>query len=331
MQTAIASIFVFLLVVLLHELGHFSVAKLVGIKVNEFAIGMGPKILQKRKGETLYTLRILPIGGFVKMEGEDESSSDPRSFNKASPLARIGVLAAGAIMNFVLAIIVLSIVAFYTGVPTTNVEALPNSPAEISGVLSGDRIVSINDINIKTWEDITNTISKLPSKDKIDIVVDRNGNDKTISILPTIEEGRTMIGITPIYQKSLISGIKGGIENTFYFIKLMFNFLGMLFKGQVSTDDFAGPIGVINEVGEAAKMGFISLLFILGFISVNLGFFNLLPIPALDGSKIFFTLIEIIRGKPINPDKEGIIHLVGFVFLISLMLLITYKDILKLF
>jgi regulator of sigma E protease len=111
----------------------------------------------------------------------------------------------------------------------------------------------------------------------------------------------------------------------------MFDFLGMLFKGQVSSNDLAGPIGVINEVGQAAKLGFINLLFILGFISVNLGFFNLLPIPALDGSRIVFILIELVRGKPMDPNKEGVVHLVGFVFLISLMLLVTYKDILKLF
>lgn len=331
MQTAIASIFVFLLVILLHELGHFTVAKLVGIKVNEFAIGMGPKLMQKRSGETIYTLRALPVGGYVKMEGEDEDSTDPRSFNKASPLSRIAVLAAGAIMNFVLAIVVLSIVAFYTGVPTTTIKTTPNSPAEVSGVLPGDTILSINNVDIKSWNDITETVSKLPSNEEIEIKVLRDGNEKVFSIMPTTDEGRTIIGITSIYERSLWLGIKGGIENTLYFLKLMFNFIGMLFRGQVSSNDFAGPIGVINEVGQAAKLGFINLLFILGFISVNLGFFNLLPIPALDGSRIVFILIELIRGKPMDPNKEGVVHLVGFVFLISLMLLVTYKDILKLF
>lgn len=331
MQTAIASIFVFLLVILLHELGHFTVAKLVGIKVNEFAIGMGPKIMQKRNGETLYTLRALPVGGYVKMEGEDEASPDPRSFNKASPLARIAVIAAGAIMNFVLAIVVLSIVAFYTGVPTTTIETIPNSPAEVSGILSGDTILSISNIKIETWDDITDTVSDLPSDKEIEINVLRDGDERVVNIMPTTDEGRTIIGITPIYERSFMLGIKGGIENTFYFLKLMFNFISMIFQGQVSTNDFAGPIGVINEVGQAAKLGFVNLLFILGFISVNLGFFNLLPIPALDGSRIVFILVELIRGKPMDPDKEGVVHLIGFVFLISLMLLVTYKDILKLF
>ena len=138
MQTAIAAIFVFLLVILLHELGHFTVAKLVGIKVNEFSIGMGPKIIQRQKGETKYTLRILPIGGYVNMEGEDEDSDDPRGFGKASPLARMAVVAAGAIMNFVLALIVLSIFSFNTGEPTTVIgEIIENTPAEVAGILPG--------------------------------------------------------------------------------------------------------------------------------------------------------------------------------------------------
>lgn len=330
MQTAIAAIFVFLLVILLHELGHFTVAKMVGIKVNEFAIGMGPKLLQKTKGETQYTLRLLPIGGYVKMEGEDENSNDPRSFSKVSPLARIAVVAAGAFMNFVLAIVVLSIVAFNTGTPTTTIEeTIQGSPAEISGIVSGDKIITINNIEIDNWNMISETISDSNVDDLLEIKIIRNNVESIIMVQPEIEEGRTIIGIIPSYEKSLSSALKGGIDNTVLFVNLMFDFLKSLFQGKVSTNDLSGPIGVISEIGKAADSGIINVLFLLGFISVNLGFFNLLPIPALDGSRIIFLLIEIIRGKPIDPDKESFIHLVGFILLISLMLIVTYKDLIR--
>lgn len=330
MQTAIAAIFVFLLVVFIHEFGHFAVAKMVGIKVNEFAVGMGPKLIQKKKGDTLYTLRLLPVGGYVKMEGEDEVSDDPRGFAKVSPLARMAVVVAGAFMNFVLAIIVLSIVAFNTGTPTTTIEeTTANSPAQMSGITSGDTIISINDIKTDSWNDISETINATKPNVEMKIVLERNNKTETITVLPTTDEGRTIIGIIPRYKKSFLLAIKGGFENTFLFVKLMFNFLGMLFQGKVSTNDLSGPIGVINEVGNAAKLGWVNLLFLLGFINVNLGFFNLLPIPALDGSRLVFLLIEIVRGKPVDPNKESIIHLVGFVLLISLMLFVTYKDLIK--
>lgn len=330
MQTAISAIFVFLLVVLLHELGHFTVAKLSGIKVNEFAIGMGPKLIQTKKGETEYTLRLLPIGGYVKMEGEDESSDDPRGFNKVSPLKRIATVAAGAIMNFILAIVVLSIVAFYTGMPTTTIdEIIENSPAEASGIVAGDKIISINGISISTWNELSDTISKSdPSKD-MDVRLVRKGEEKSISLKPQVDNGRSIIGIIPSYEKTLGSALKGGIETTGMFLSLMFDFLKGVFRGNVSTNDLSGPVGVITEIGRAAESGFLNLLYLLGFISVNLGFFNLLPIPALDGSRIIFLLVELVRGKPIDPNKEGFIHTIGFLLLISLMLFVTYKDLLR--
>jgi regulator of sigma E protease len=330
MQTAIAAIFVFLLVILVHELGHFTVAKMVGIKVNEFAIGMGPKVLQTTKGETQYTLRLLPIGGYVKMEGEEENSDDPRSFGKVSALARMAVVVAGAIMNFALAIIVLSIVAFNVGTPTTVIEeAIIDSPAYISGIEQGDNIISINGIETNTWNKISNTISKADPVEKLEIKLLRSGEEKTIYVQPIIEDNRTIIGIVPRPEKSLVNGIKGGFQNTGMFIKLMFEFVGTIFKGQVSINDLSGPVGVISEVGKQAAFGMNNLLLILGFISVNLGFFNLLPIPALDGSRLIFLLIELVRGKPIDPDKENFIHMIGFVLLISLMLVVTYKDLIR--
>lgn len=330
MLTAVAAIFVFLMVILVHEFGHFAVAKLVGIRVNEFSIGMGPKLLQSKKGETEYTLRLLPIGGYVKMEGEDESSDDPRSFNNVSVLSRIGVVAAGAIMNFILAIVVLAIVSYGAGMQTTTInETTIGSPAEAAGLLPGDVITNINGKKTNSWEKVVDYINSSDHTKEIEIEIRRDNENKVFMIKPILQDGRTMIGIGPQLEKTFLSAIKGGFQKTIMLLKLMFEFVGMIFKGQVSTSDLSGPVGVIREVGKAAKLGILDLLLLLGFISINLGFFNLLPIPALDGSRIIFLLIELLRGKPIDPDKEGFIHFVGFILLISLMILVTFKDISK--
>ncbi len=330
MLTAVSAIFVFLVVVLVHELGHFTVAKLVGIKVNEFAIGMGPKLYQRKKGETQYTLRLLPIGGYVQMEGEDESSEDPRSFNNVPVLSRLGVVLAGAMMNFILAIIVLGIVSYGTGMPTTQIEeTTENSPAQLAGIEKGDTILEINGRKIESWEDIVDSINKASLDEDIKISVERNELVENLALKPIVEEGRTIIGIIPQSEQSISSAIKGAFEKTGTFFKIMFEFLGMLFSGNVSTNDLSGPVGIVREIGVQAELGIYNVLFLLGFISVNLGFFNLLPIPALDGSRIIFLLIELVRGKPMDPNKEGFIHFIGFVLLIGLMLIVTYKDIIN--
>lgn len=319
------------MVILFHEFGHFIVAKLVGIKVNEFSIGMGPKIFQKKKGETKYTIRALPIGGYVSMEGEDENSDDPRSFSKVSAPSRIAVVVAGAIMNFVLAIIVFSIVSYSMGMPTTTIlETIEESPAEKIGIQSGDQILSINDKETNNWDSVVDEISKSIPGEDMTIVLLRHGESIKYTIKPeTNEEERTIIGIVPELHKSFSSSIKGGFQKTGSMLKLMFEFIRMAFRGQVSTKDLSGPVGVIYAIGETAKYGIVNLLYLLGFISVNLGFFNLLPIPALDGSRIIFLIIEIIRGKPIDPEKEGFIHFVGFALLIVLMIAVTYSDIIR--
>ncbi len=330
MLTAVSAIFVFLLVILVHEFGHFAVAKIVGIEVNEFSIGMGPKILQRKKGETEYTLRILPIGGYVRMEGEDEDSDNPRSFNSASVFSRIAVLLAGAIMNFVLAIVVLSIVSFGIGELTTTVDRVTaDSPAEASGIVEGDIIVGIDGEKIENWDQVLEKIGSSPEGKELEIEIDRDDETIKKNITPIEEDGRRIIGIYTRSIKSPGSAIRGGFEKTGMFLMLMFDFISMVFRGEVGMEGLSGPVGIIREVGVAANMGIYNLLYLLGFISVNLGFFNLLPLPALDGSRITFLLVELVRGKPISPEKEGFVHFIGFILLISLMLFVTYRDILN--
>ena len=331
MLTAIAAVFVFLMVILFHEFGHFIIAKSVGVKVNEFSIGMGPKIFQKQKGETKYSVRALPIGGYVSMEGEDENSDDPRRFNKVPAISRIAVVVAGATMNFILAIIVLSIVSFNVGMPTTIVlETLDDSPAKSAGIQREDRIVKINNIEMKNWDSIVNEINNSSPDEDMKVTVLRNGDIKDFTLKPEVSnDNRVIIGIVPTTEKTFISAIKGGLQKTGSMLMLMFDFIKMVFSGKVSTKDLSGPVGVIYTIGEAAKYGFTNLLYLMGFISINLGFFNLLPLPALDGSRIVFLFLEIIRGKAIDPDKEGFIHFIGFVLLILLMLTVTYSDIIR--
>ncbi len=332
LQTAIAAIFVFLFVILFHEFGHFAIAKLVGIKVHEFSIGMGPKLYQKQKGETDYSIRALPIGGYVRMEGEDESSDDPKSFNNKPIWARIAVVVAGSVMNFILAIIVFSIISYATGMPTTTIqETVEDSPAYQAGLKPGDSILKINNKDIEGWDSIVEEINNVDPNEEIEILIKRDGKTQNVFLTPTIdkEEERTIIGIFPTTEKGFLLAIKGGFEKTATILKLMFQFLGMLFRGQVTSKDLSGPVGVIHTVGEAARYGLVNVLYIMGFISVNLGFFNLLPIPALDGSRILFLIIESFRGKPMDPDKEGFIHFVGFVLLLVLMVAVTYSDIVR--
>ncbi|MBM7613698.1 RIP metalloprotease RseP [Alkaliphilus hydrothermalis] len=334
MQTALSAIIVFGALVFFHELGHFAIAKMVGIKVHEFAIGMGPKLLGFIKGETQYSIRILPIGGYVRMEGEDEASEDARSFSKKSVPARLGVIVAGPIMNFILGLLLFTLL-FYNvgGNPTTIIaETLEGSPAQVMQLQEGDKVVSIDGKEINNWGDLETAIAASEGN-AIDIQVLRNGETITKSIDPMLEEetGKVMIGIVPEYEKSLSGAVRSSFKNFNMVVTEIFSFLGRLVSGKASSEEVAGPVGIISLVGEASQAGWLNLVFLAALISINLGLMNLLPIPALDGSRLLFLLVELFRGKPVDPDKEGMIHMVGFAILISLMVFVTYKDIVKLF
>jgi regulator of sigma E protease len=330
MLTAISFILVFGIIVFFHEFGHFIFARINGIKVHEFSMGMGPKLFSIKKKETVYSLRIFPIGGYVKMEGEDEDSQEMFSFSKKNPYQRFSVIFAGPFMNFVLAIILLTIIGFIIGTPTNIVgEAIDGLPATNAGIISNDEIVSINNVKIKEWEDIVNEIS---SSENLNIKIIRDSEEIEIELIPIIDEenGRKIIGISPKYVINPIESIKNAAITTYQFSTSLFVFLKDLIVGNEVQGEVLGPVGIVELVGNEAKNGITNLLFLAAYLSVNLGVINLLPFPALDGGRIVFIIVEILRGKPIDPQKEGFVHMIGFTILMGLMVFVLWKDITRL-
>ncbi|SDY90767.1 RIP metalloprotease RseP [Tindallia californiensis] len=333
MTTTIVAIFVFGLLVFFHELGHFAVAKFVGIKVYEFAIGMGPKVVHITKAETLYSIRALPIGGFVRMEGEDEESSTENSFSQKTVKERISVILAGPVMNFILGFLCFFLIFLSIGVPSTQIsEVIKDSPAYNAGIQSDDHIQRIQGNQITSWEQLVGKISA--SKGEAMVLEVVRGDEKLyFEVNPEIDEdtGRAMIGIIPGSEISISGALVNSYHQTIFIFTEILNFLQQLIRGQADTANVAGPVGIISLVGEASRSGWIDVVGLAGLISINLGIMNLLPIPALDGSRIIFLILEGIRGKPINPEKEALVHMIGITLLMMLMMIITYKDILMFF
>lgn len=330
-MSIIYSIIVFLMVILVHEFGHFIVAKINNIKVNEFSIGMGPKIISKQGKETYYALRALPIGGYVALEGEDDESNDPRSFNNAHPLKRIAVLISGALMNFLLALVLFYIIFATVGSPSNSTVIggiTENSPASNSELQIGDKILRIEDNTIENFSDITPTLNEI-NKDEIEIEYERDGQINTTILNPTLDNGVYIIGITPTNERSVGNALSNSFEYTKAVALSVYNFIGQLISRQIGIEGLSGPLGIVRMIGSQSQNGFISLLMITAMISANLGTFNLLPFPALDGGTILITFIEMIIGRDI-PEKIKIgINLVGLVLLLSLILYVTvFNDIL---
>lgn len=327
MQTLISSIFVFGMLIFFHELGHFIVAKLSDIKVNEFSLGFGPQLISIKSKETHYSIRLLPFGGYVKMEGEDIQTSDPRAFNKKSALTRLGVVLAGPLMNFILAILLLAVIGFSSGIASTQVTVIPGEPAELSGIQNNDQIYAINNHKVTGWEEVVEIISSKPNE-KITVTVIRDGKyiDYNVNTAVEPETQRGIIGIqTVIVKHSIMDSVKYGFQKTFWILKMILVGILQMLTGKVKAD-VVGPLGMVHIVGEAAKIGVYQLLYIAAVISANLGLFNLFPIPALDGGRGIFLVFELLRGKPVEPEKEGLIHFIGFALLMFLMIIVLFKD-----
>ncbi|MDD6307926.1 MAG: RIP metalloprotease RseP [Clostridia bacterium] len=329
-------ILLFGLLILVHEWGHFITAKQFDIKIHAFAIGMGPAIWKKQKGEVEYSLRALPIGGYVKLEGEDGESEDPRAFGKKPPLARIAVLLAGAAMNILVGFIIFVILfSMLTEISVPVIDkVMADTPAAASGLMPGDKIVRINGSTVHIQNDVSLSLMK-SAGETMQVVIKRAGETKEIQLTPQkLDDGRFVIGFLPKGEK-MTPGlvVKTAFYNTFFVVKLVYYSLGEMISGHVQLQDMSGPVGIVNEMSTMAKssMPIENMLNLMGLIAVNLGVMNLLPLPALDGGRIFFILVELIRRKPIRPEHEGLVHAIGFVLLLALMAVVTFSDITKLF
>lgn len=337
-MSILISIIIFGALIFVHELGHFTVAKINDVRVDEFALGMGPKIAGIKKGETLYSLRAFPLGGFVRMAGMEpgeEEDDDPRGFNKKTVLQRAAVIFAGPFMNFVMALFLFIMVFMVMGVPSNvNVigQVIPDNPAAQAGLRDGDRIVAIEGKEVNTWMELVTTIHTHPGKE-IRVTFVRDQKEQTVSMVTEIDpqSGQGRIGIMQSWEKKgFFASIALGMRQAYEFTKLLIVALGQMITGMVAPE-VAGPVGVVQMVGEVARFGIASLLTFAGILSINLGVINLFPIPALDGSHLVFLGLEGLRGRPIDPAKQNMIHLVGFALLMILMVVITYQDILRLF
>lgn len=328
----ILAILAFGLLIIVHELGHFMLAKLNGVKVEEFSIGMGPKIFSKKGKETTYSLSLFPIGGYVKMMGEDGEVNDERSFSAKSPLRRMSIIIAGVVMNYILAIIIFTAVSFNFGFskPIVNTVA-ENSGAIAAGLKSGDKILKIDGSRVFTSDDVSMGIM-LSKDDNVDLVLNRNGVKENVSVqLKNLEGKGKQIGISfvPEANPTIISSFKQSLNQTVSLVSQTFKGLKMIFTGQANLKtDVGGPVTIVKMTTTFAKEGIWNLLYFTAFISVNLAVFNLLPFPALDGGWCVILLIELITRKKV-PDKiVAGLNFLGFACLIGLMILVTIKDIL---
>lgn len=420
MQAIIAFLFVFSVIVIIHEFGHYYFAKRAGILVREFAIGMGPKVFQVRKGETVYTLRLLPIGGYVRMAGHDEDEQEikpgmmvtilldehgivqkinfddqtvvensipfqiekadlhkamelsgyyinseekvtlsvskkativesdgtevvvapvERQFNSATLWNRIKTNAAGPMNNFILSIFVFILVGFMQGgVPSSKPiigEVASESAAQVAGLKDGDKVLSIDGTPVHTWDDMTAIIRKKADQ-PVAMIVQRDNKEVSVTITPKSVEAQDgskigQIGVLRVLNSDILSIISYGFTQTVTVIVMVLSALGGLFTKGFNLNQLGGPVAIYSMTSQVAKNGLIDLLAFMGMISANLGVMNLLPIPALDGGKLVINIIEGIRKKPLDPEKEGYLTIAGAIFLFALMLLVTWNDIMKLF
>lgn len=341
----ILAILGFGIIIFVHEFGHFIAARSFGVTVNEFAIGMGPKIFSwKKEGGTAFSLRLFPIGGFVSMAGEDEESDDPNSFEKKSKFARFVILFAGAFMNLLLGFIIMLVCVIssdklYSNKIESFLVATPDGQIveQYQGLMVGDEIKSVDGHKVNVRYDYIFTSMRLDGK-PVTLTVKRDGKTEKIEnfVFPTdVSEGVTFANpsffIPQPKEKNLFNCITETFGQTTASVKMVLYSLFDLLAGKYSVDAVSGPVGVVSEIGESSKYGLSSVLFLLGLIAINIGVFNLLPFPALDGGRIFFVLIEALIRRPISKKLETAINFAGLAFLLSVMLIVTAKDIITLF
>lgn len=331
-------------IIFIHELGHFIFAKKSGIYVYEFSLGMGPRIFKfnRKNDETDYCLRLFPIGGFVQMAGEeindDEDVPKDKKFSNKTFFQKFMTVIAGIMMNFLLAIVLLFIVGLINGAPQNKAivgEIDPNYPAYTSGLQDGDKILKVNGRSANTTDKLTLQLQVFQGK-TIDMEVERNGVTKTVELTPKEDEVdgekvyRYGFQIEDEVEYGFFPALKYAFTKTFSLVHQMIFIIWYLITGQLELGSLAGPVGIYSVVGSAASSGLVSLLYLTAYISINVGFINLLPIPAFDGGRLLFLIIEKIKGSPVDPKLENTIHTIGFFLLMALMILITYNDVIRL-
>ncbi len=336
------AILFFCLIILIHELGHFTVAKLCGIRVDEFAIGMGPILFKKQGRETLYSVRLLPIGGFCSM-GEDEDQDDPNAFRKKPVWARMAVIVAGAFMNLVLGLILSIILTFVNGggVSTKIVYFADDAVSTQYGLQLEDKIVKINGVRIFSVKDITYQLGS-DEDGVVDFVVKRNGKNVAVNGVkfkmetdPDTGKNTLVYDFKVLKEKAtLFNFIPYSFKNAVYYGRIVLMSLGDIIRGKYGINDLQGPVGIVTTIGDITEksgfdMGFI--LDIATLVTINIGIFNLLPLPALDGGRFVFLLIEAIRRKQLKAETEGMIHFIGLALLMLLMIFVTFNDVKNIF
>ena len=342
-------VFILGIIILIHEFGHFIFAKKSGVHIYEFSMGMGPLIFQKKGKDGInYSVRLLPIGGYVQMAGEVYEDDDLEKIPKEKFMCnrpwyqRIMVIIAGVVFNFILALFLLLVIAGIWGAPTNKTviaEVSPEFPVAKAGIVAGDTITAVNGKKATTW-DKTQLLLTMKSKDdiyKIE-VKHADGTTDTYDVKPeTVEDEKG--NETKVFGVSIKQDIKKGVGVSLKYAFTKFGTLvesmaivvGGLFTGGLSLKALSGPVGMYEIVGQQAQAGIQNILFLIAYLSINVGFINILPFPAFDGGRAMFMIIEKIKGSPINSKFENACHTVGFVLLIILMLVVTCQDILKLF
>ncbi len=329
------------LLTMLHELGHYSMARLFGVTVKEFSVGMGPKLCGKISSKTgiAYSLRALPIGGYVSMAGEDEDSDDPNALNHKPVWQRIIITAAGAVTNLIIGFLLMAVVV--VGTPnlggTTIYEFMSEeAPSKLSGLCEEDKILRVGSTRVRTASELAYELMH-QGVEPVDLTVKRNGETMVlhdVTFATMTEQGMTY-GELDFRVYAVRKDFGAVVEQSFFrslsTVKMIWESLIDLVTGRYGVEQMSGPVGITSAVGEAAAAGPIDFLYLVVVISMNLGVFNLLPLPALDGGRLIFLLIALIRRKPVDAELEGMIHFVGIVLLMILMVFITMQDITKLF